>query len=521
MSDTCGPPQGSVPALAAEERPGATDETSAATRSPDGVLTGTALCPACDRERRRGASHRCAAPGLVPLPLPARRVLDALRAAGGRPLVVGGAVRDALRDALRGGADSSPPKDVDIEVFDVDELDQLRPHLARVARVDDVGASFGILVATLDGVDFDISVAREASTEEGETAAAARRDFTVDALGWDDATGDLVDPWGGAADLAAGVLRRVGPSFSDDPLRPLRAVQFVARFGWSIDDETLEACRDLAPSYGTVPSSRVWGEWKKLATRGTHISRALQALDDMGWLPLFPALDAARGIPQDPIWHPEGDVLTHLGLSADAAAASAASCGLPADARLLAVLGALVHDVGKPFVTAVADDGRVTSYGHDAVGDPVAQEFLAGIGSPHAIRDRIGGLVAEHMCHVSTVGSPTRSAVRRLVRRLDRRSGVSIADWARVVDADVAGRGPAGSPPVSGPWVALATELGPAPRKSLLTGRHLMSLGYRPGPQFGVVIAAAVEAQDDGQFDDEAGAVEWLLRQEVPQAPEA
>ncbi|WP_209560789.1 CCA tRNA nucleotidyltransferase [Frigoribacterium sp. PvP032] len=495
-----------------------TSRPAAATRSADGVLTGAVLCPVCHQHRGRGVSHRCAAPGLVVLPAPAHRILDALRAAGGRPLVVGGAVRDALRDALSGGASSATPKDVDIEVLDVDELEQLRPHLARVARVDDVGASFGILVATVGGVDFDISVARERSTAGGETAASSRRDFTANALGWDYATGELVDPWGGAADVAASVLRRVGPSFSDDPLRPLRAVQFVARFGWRIDEETLEACRDLAPSYGTVPRSRVWGEWKKLATRGIHISRAVQALEDMGWLSHFPALAAARGVPQDPVWHPEGDVLTHLGLSADAAAASAESSGLPADARLLAVLGALVHDVGKPYVTAVTDDGRITSYGHDTVGDPVAQDFLTGIGSPHVLRDRIGGLVAEHMCHVSTVGSPTKAAVRRLVRRLDRRSGVTILDWARVVDADVAGRGPAGSPPVSGPWVALATELGPSPRKSLLTGRHLMSLGYRPGPQLGVIIAAAVEAQDDGLFDDEEGAVAWFVEQEVPRA---
>ncbi|WAC50463.1 CCA tRNA nucleotidyltransferase [Frigoribacterium sp. SL97] len=482
------------------------------TRSPSGVLIGSATCPNCATDRQRGDVHRCAAPDLVALPAAAVKLLDAVRSAGGYPLIVGGAVRDAL--ATR----STPvaPKDIDIEVFGVDTLDQLRPHLAAVARVDDAGASFGILVATAGGLDFDISVAGEQPTPAGEAAAFARRDFTVNALGWDPSTSELIDVWGGATDLDHGILQHVGPSFPDDALRPLRAAQFVARFGWMVADETINACWKMRDLYDTLPSSRVWGEWKKLATRGIYISRALTMLEQTGWLDHFPALAATRDAEQDPTWHPEGDVLTHLGLSADVAAAAAAADQLPAEQRLLAVLGALVHDVGKPFVTTTHDNGRVTSHGHESVGDPVAQDFLTGIGSPHVTRDRIGGLVAEHMCHVSTIGKPTKSAVRRLVRRLDERSGLTIHDWARVVDADVAGRGPSASGPVSGPWVELATEVGPKPRKSLLTGHHLMSLGYKPGPAFKDIIKAAVDAQDNGEFDDEAGAIAWFVAQEVP-----
>lgn len=504
-----------------DERPHRSIE---AARSPSGVLVGSVTCPNCATDRRRGHAHRCAAPELVTLPAAAVELLAAVRAAGGHPLVVGGAVRDALAARSAPGpldarvAPPAPvaPKDLDIEVFGVETLDRLRPHLAAVARVDDVGASFGVLVATVGGLDVDVSVAGEPPTPAGEAAAFARRDLTVNALGWDPGSGELVDVWGGAADVAHGVLRHVGPSFSDDALRPLRAAQFVARFGWTLADDTVLACRELAHLHDTLPSSRVWGEWKKLATRGLHISRALTVLERTGWLDNFPALAATRGIEQDPAWHREGDVLTHLGLSADVAAAAAEAERLPAEQRLLAVLGALVHDVGKPYVTTVHDDGRITSHGHESVGDPVAQDFLAGIGSPHVVRDRIGGLVAEHMCHVGVGGEPTPSAVRRLVRRLDGRSGLTIHDWARVVDADVAGRGPSAGAPVSGPWVALAGDVGAKPRKSLLTGRHLMSLGYEPGPAFTDIIRAALAAQDDGEFDDEAGAVAWFVAQEVP-----
>lgn len=488
--------------------------SSDVSRAPTGLLLGSVTCPNCASDQPRGEVHRCAAPGLVVLPAAVVGLLQAVRAAGGHPIVVGGAVRDAL------AARSTPvtPRDVDVEVFGVDTLDRLRLHLAAVARVDDVGASFGILVATVDGLEVDVSVAREQPTPAGEVAASARRDFTVNAVGWDPATEELVDVWGGAADIGAGILQHVGPSFADDPLRPLRAAQFVARFGWTVTDDTVHVCRQLAHLYDTLPGSRVWGEWKKLATRGTHVSRALDLLDRSGWLENFPALAATRGIEQDPVWHQEGDVLTHLGLSADVAAVAAEASQLPAEQRLLAVLGALVHDVGKPYVTTTHDDGRITSHGHESVGDPVAQGFLAGIGSPLVVRDRIGGLVAEHMCHVGTGGRPTKSAVRRLVRRLDQRSGLTIHDWSRVVDADVAGRGPSAGAPVSGPWVALATEIGPKPRKGLLTGHHLMSLGLEPGPAFTDVIRASIEAQDDGEFDDEAGAIAWVVARGVPRA---
>ena len=401
-------------------------------------------------------------------------------------------------------------------MFGVDTLEQLRPHLTSVARVDDAGASFDILVATAGGLDFDISIAGEQPTPAGEVAAFARRDFTVNALGWNPATGELLDVWGGAADLERGILRHVGLSFADDALRPLRAAQFVARFGWIVADDTVNECRTLGHLYDTLPSSRIWNEWKKLATRGTHISRALTVLERTAWLTNFPALAATRGVEQDPKWHQEGDVFTHLGLSADVAAAAAAAEQLSAEQRLLAVLGALIHDVGKPYVTTTHADGSITSHGHESVGDRVAQDFLAGIGSPHILRDRIGGLVAEHMCHVSTHGAPSKAAVRRLVRRLDKRSGLTIFDWARVVDADVAGRGPSASEAVSGPWVELATEAGPEPRKSLLTGHHLMNLGYTPSPAFSAIIRAAVDAQDEGKFDDEEGAIAWFVAQKVP-----
>ena len=472
-----------------------------------------ATCSNCDSFRPRGFVHRCAAPNLVPLSAAAWKVLDAIVAVGGRPLVVGGSVRDAFLD--------QPIKDVDIEVFGLTDSVALVTALRRVAHVDEYGESFAVIAVKLDGEDFDVSFPRTDSktgprhtdfevTVDGnldEVTAFGRRDFTVNALGWDPVTEELVDPWGGLADLDAGVLRHTTSAFAEDPLRVLRGVQFSGRFGFRLAPDTADLARSISDGFHELPLSRVWGEWHKLAQRAVNWPAALAALRATGWDEHFPELAATFGVQQDPAWHSEGDVWTHSGLAANVAAAS----GTTGVERDVAVFGALLHDLGKVTHTQHEDDGRIRSRGHDDAGAAPATSFLRRIGAPQLLVDRVVPIVREHMCHVSV--KPTPSIVRRLIRRLNPDGrGPSIWDWARVVDADCAGRGASSKASPTADWLAVAERLGSpvVPRGALLSGSYLISLGLTPGPTFAPIIAASIVAQDDGLFDDAAGANVWF-----------
>jgi tRNA nucleotidyltransferase (CCA-adding enzyme) len=248
-------------------------------------------------------------------------VLDALRAAGGRPLIVGGSVRDALLS--RSSGETIDPKDIDIEVYGLSRMELWK---ALPGDVQEFGQSFGVFNTTLNGQDFDVALPRRdnktgdghrgfvVETDENldHATAFARRDFTINAMGWDDETGELVDPHGGRADLEAGILRHTSDKFDEDPLRVLRGVQFAGRFDLELAPETAELCREMAPAFDQLHKDGIWKEFHKLTAKGTHISKALQALHAAGWEDHFPGLAATRGVPQDLTWHPEGDVNIHL-----------------------------------------------------------------------------------------------------------------------------------------------------------------------------------------------------------------
>lgn len=489
------------------------------------IMAEQVTCTECGLQRVRGAAHRCPAPGLLKLSDATKKVLAACRAAGGRPHIVGGSVRDALISRQTATA----PKDIDIEVYDVAAYETLQRQLEKIGRVDLAGASFGILIALVDGEDFDVSLPRtDSKAGDGhrgfvttpdatldEVTAAGRRDFTINAMSWDPNTEELIDPWGGTADLAAGVLRHTTDAFSEDPLRVLRGVAFSARFGFAMAPETAELAASIADEFEHLPSSRVWGVWRSIATRGIHISKALETLEQTGWLRHFPALADTRGTEQDAIWHPEGDVFTHLGLTGDIAAANAIRDGLSAADREIAVLGAILHDVGKPTTTVrtVNADGteRITSQGHAEAGAPIARNFLAAIGAPGDIADKVAPLVDEHMCHTSTDGRPSATAVRRMIRRLSAGPNApTIYDWARVVDADSAGRGAGAKESPASLWLSVADEVGPEPKKGYLNGRHLIAAGWTPSPAFRAVLDASIAAQDAGLIDSDAGARAWF-----------
>jgi tRNA nucleotidyltransferase (CCA-adding enzyme) len=443
------------------------------------------------------------------------RVLAAIRTAGGRPMLVGGWVRDAILGA--------PGKDVDVEVYGITDPDALGAALAAAGRVTEAGKSFGVFKVRAGDSEIDVALPRrEQKTGAGHRGfavipagqlgfaeASARRDFTINALMADPAAGEIIDSHGGVEDLQAGVLRHTSGAFAEDPLRVLRGVQFAARFGFTMAPETARECRRLLPSYDELSVERVWGEWEKIGTRGTHISHALAVLHDTWWDARYPDLADMYGVEQDSVWHPEGDVWTHAGLSADQAARLADDAGLTGTDRLVVVFAVLLHDVGKVTHTQ-RQDGRVTSYGHAKAGIQPATAFLRSIGCPEDIISRIIPLIREHM---TCIGRPTKPAVRRLVRRL---APATLTELALVCGADSKGRGDPDAPNHADPWLAMGRDLRiqERPAKGFLTGDHLIAAGMIPGPAFRPLLAAALAAQDAGEFDDETGALSWLAERQ-------
>lgn len=245
----------------------------------------------------------------LPMDLPVdagtARALAALQDAGFQPLIVGGAVRDALL--------GKEPKDFDIEVHGASSFEELRSSLAHLGKLNLTGKSFGVMklqIRESDGSlseEIDLALPRrdskvgsghrgftvEVDPQMGLLEATARRDLTVNALFWDPASGRAVDLHGGFADMEAGRLRHVSEAFSEDPLRVLRVARFASKLGFATHPETVELSRKLIPSFGELPSERIAGEMAKMILEPSP-SRGFGFLRDSGW-------GERMGIPADSV----------------------------------------------------------------------------------------------------------------------------------------------------------------------------------------------------------------------------
>ena len=454
------------------------------------------------------------------LPEPLTAALRALRAAGGRPHLAGGCVRDWLLGL--------EPKDFDVEVFGLD-FEQMQRALAPFGPTDVVGRSFGVLKVRLGGSEYDFALPRrESKTGAGhrgfavapepdlsEAEAAARRDFTVNAIAYDPFAQRLIDPHGGERDLCARVLRHTSAAFVEDPLRVLRGFQFAARFDLQLAPETAALCRSIKETYRELALERVWGEWDKWCTKATKPSAGLAVLRATGWLSFFPEIAALDGLPQDPEWHPEGDVLVHTGHCLDALVGLTAWREGDARTRRVLMLAVLAHDFGKATTTHQAERrGRVrwVSPGHEAAGAPLAESFLVRIGAPLELIEHVRPLVVHHLAHHQSQEAMRDTTVRRLARKLE---PASLDDLLTVMTADHLGRPPLVSEEALRRIeelraVAQRLALEHEAPKPIVLGRHLIALGMKPGPHFKPALDAAFESQLDGAFYDEAGGIEWL-----------
>src|SRR5215207_6519589 len=451
------------------------------------------------------------------LPEKVSSLARAIHESGGRALLVGGCVRDALMGVR--------PKDWDLEVYHL-EAARLREILDRVGPVNVVGESFTVYKL---GHELDVSIPRrerksgrghKAFVIEGDPSmsvaeAARRRDFTINAILEDPLTGELIDPFDGQRDIEQRMLRVVSAeTFAEDSLRVLRAAQFASRFQFDIDPDTVELCRAI--DLGDLPAERIWGEMEKLLLQASRPSIGLEWLRRLGAIEkLFPEIQSLIGVPQDPEWHPEGDVFVHTQLVIDRARELIDD--LSYARQVTVMLAALAHDFGKPATTQFID-GRLRSRGHEEAGVSPAESFLRRINvhtiDGYNVRGQVIALVREHLKpgefykKRDEVGD---GAFRRLARRCE-------PDLLyRVAKADSLGRNADWVPrdkwygSEAQEWfIERARELevertAPPP---ILMGRHLLDLGVEPGPQMGEITRAVYEMQLDGRVRNLDEAIE-------------
>ena len=444
-------------------------------------------------------------------------IAKSARDQGGRALLVGGCVRDELM--------GQQPKDWDLEIYGIEPA-RLRQILDQFGSVNVVGEAFTVYKL---GAHLDVSLPRRERKAgrghrgfviEGDPLmnvedATRRRDFTINAILRDPLTGEIIDPFNGRSDLDAKILRAVSPqTFPEDSLRVLRAAQFAARLEFDIESETVALSRSIDLS--DLPPERIWGEIEKLLLRAQRPSIGLKWLRDLSPVDqIFPELKALIDVPQEPEWHPEGDVWIHTLLTVDRARESIGD--LRYAKQVTVMLAALCHDFGKPATTEFVD-GRIRSREHEEAGVAPTISFLDRLNintlDGYDVRAQVIALVRDHLkpgeFHKKRdeVGD---GAFRRLARRCE------LDLLYRVAKADSLGRNADWVPrenwydAVAQEWfIARARELDVSsqPPAPILLGRHLLEMGMQPGRRVGEITRAVYEMQLDGRVTslDEARA---------------
>lgn len=429
-------------------------------------------------------------------------ILDEIEKQKGVAYFVGGMVRDILLNRQT--------KDLDIEIHDLQE-DQLVALLKRFGHVDYVGKSFGVF--KLHGLDVDWSLPRTDSAGRKPTViidpymsiedAFRRRDLTINAMGINIKTKELVDPFGGRDDLAKGLLRSPDIAlFEQDPLRFFRVMQFISRFDMRPDKQLENVCKSM--NLKDVSRDRIEQEFAKMLLKSDHPSLGIRWLKDINRLSeRLPELWATVGVVQDSRWHPEGDVFEHSMQSLDAAAALDYEND---QTKLVLLYAALCHDLGK-VTTTFEDQKGIHSYGHAEIGCKIAQKMLKRITHNKLVIEMVSKLVRWHMVPVQLLkGGAKISAFKRLATNLAPQvNGVMLA---QLVTADHRGRNKLSHKPLTDPipeaqqFIEKMEQAGVqhAQEEPLLTGKDFLDV-VKPGPLMGRLVRKAYELQLEGMYN--------------------
>ncbi len=422
-------------------------------------------------------------------------IVKRLRDEGYESYLAGGCVRDMLL--------GKTPQDYDISTnAKPDEIAKIFP------KTIPVGAQFGVLLVMIESEAFEVASFRhDGPYLDGRRPTHVRygslqedilrRDFTINGMVYDPITGQIIDLVGGREDLERKLVRAIGnprSRFEEDRLRMVRAVRFAASLDFTIESETFDAIRELAPTVKQISWERIGEEITRILTEG-GAKRGFELLDWTGLLKiLLPEIEAMKGVEQSPDYHPEGDVFTHTMLTLS---------HLDSPTETLAY-GCLLHDVAKP-VCIRRDEHRLTFYGHTEKGAEMAEELLKRLKRSRATWERVAYLVRNHLRHVQAPQMRLSTLKRFLgedgidelleLTRIDALSANGDLQHYRFCKQKLT--------------ELEEEEIHPEP---LLRGRDLIAMGFSPGPTFHIILKQVEEAQLGGELSSREEAMEWVHR---------
>jgi tRNA nucleotidyltransferase (CCA-adding enzyme) len=456
-------------------------------------------------------------------------IVRSIKHAGGIAYLVGGSVRDLILN--------QPLKDFDIEVHHLTQ-EQLEAALAKHGSVMLIGKKFGVF--KIAGMEADWSLPRKDSIGRKPTVAidpsmtiqeaCRRRDLTMNAMAINlndvvdnhvllsqlknSATAEpaaavaIIDPYGGLQDMAAKRLRAVDETlFIQDPLRFFRVMQFIGRFGMEPDAALNHLCAtmDLHDQATNAPlaQERIHEEMKKLLLKSPSPSYGFRWLVAINRLnEIFPEIHALIGVNQPPQHHPEGDVFEHTMQAIDAAARI--KTFQSNDEKLMVVMSALCHDLGKPATT----DEQGRAIGHETVGIPITKTLLHRMTNDHALIKAVTKMVRYHLLPFIFLDQKSSlKAYKRLALKLA--PEVTMRHIGLLSLADNQACNPKGHAPLEVAYDKLEqfmqkTEQATVthgPEAPVLLGRHLLDT-VPPGPELGKLLKEAYLIQIDEGITD-------------------
>lgn len=427
------------------------------------------------------------------LPEEVKHVARSINSAGGKAMIVGGAVRDSLRQHF--GHSNQRPKDYDLEVHGM-QPEHLHGHLNTLGKTKTVGEkSFGVNKLRLGGHEFDVSIPAHASFEHGThgevdpklpvSKAGLRRDFTMNSVAMDPLTGHVYDPHSGIHDIKHKILRHSTDTAFEEangngPIRIMRGAQFAARQGLKVHPETMSLMQKASHRLATkeVAPERIHAEWNKLVTKGSHPSRGLHVLKHSGALRhLHPELDASH----DEDWEHTKQAMDHVHGATHSH-----------DAKEAIRYATLLH---KTHAGKKAEHVADYAYKHFGVKKNVATQV---------------GKLVEHGHRVNELHDQKDKITPGHIRRLAHDLGpASIDQLVHVAHGHHAARSE--DPHHAGEWLrdaARAHGVHDAPEQAMLTGAHLKAMGVKPGRHYSQIMQHVHDLQLKGDVRSEKAALD-------------
>ena len=427
----------------------------------------------------------------------ALKIVKKIQQAGYEAYFVGGCVRDTLLGI----------KSKDIDITTSAKPDEIT---ALFKRTIPVGEAFGVITVVVDDLPFEVATFRaESDYTNGRhpnivrfanaKEDAIRRDFTINALFYNPVTEEIIDFSTGLADLSEKRLRTIGSAnerFNEDYLRMLRAIRFSAKLNFTPDAELIDAIKIHTDRITKISNERIFAELSGILISG-RVDFAFELMSETGLLNhILPEVEALKGCPQNPIYHPEGDVWNHT---------MKAVKQLKKNCTPSLAWATLLHDIGKPKSLAFKPDGNPTSHGHELTGSQIANQILTRLRAPN----KLTKVVESHIrCHMKfhSVQMMKESTLRKFVAEPAFEEKLSLHQ----IDS-LAGAGQLENYQFTADYIVPLQEKGSLDLpKALITGKELKALGLKPGKNFGKLLKSIHDLQLDGKITSEEEAIQWI-----------